>query len=95
MVKEREIDQCIGNNCYAQQVEIVFIKCFKYLYLTGTDYKEEILSFIRDQKRRSHVMTEARIQPFCKKHTNNIGCFEGSRINPRNITEKNIALCIH
>ena len=40
-------------------------------------------------------MTTARIKPFRKKHNNNIGCFDSSRINPRNITEKRIALYFH
>ena len=40
-------------------------------------------------------MTSARIQPFCRKYNINIGCFDGTRINPRNITQKNTALKIH
>ena len=31
-------------------------------------------------------MTSAGIQPFCKKNDINIDCFDGTRINPRNIT---------
>ena len=40
-------------------------------------------------------MTSARIQPFCKKYNINIGCFDGTRINPRNITQRDPALKIH
>ena len=40
-------------------------------------------------------MTQGRIQPFCKKHDINIGCLDGSRRNPTNITERNIALYIY
>ena len=40
-------------------------------------------------------MTSARIQPFCRKHIISIGCFDGTKINPRNITERNTALKIH
>ena len=37
-------------------------------------------------------MTTARIQPLCKKHNINICCSDASRTNPRNITERYIAL---
>ena len=40
-------------------------------------------------------MTSARIQPFCRKHSNKIGYFDGSEVWPRNITVRNIALKIH
>ena len=40
-------------------------------------------------------MTCARIQPFCKKHNINIGCFDGTRINPRNLTQRNTSLFIY
>ena len=40
-------------------------------------------------------MRSARTQPFCRKYNINIGCFVGTRINPRNITERDTALEIH
>ena len=40
-------------------------------------------------------MTSARIQPFCRKCNVNIGCFDGTRINARNITERNTSLFIY
>ena len=40
-------------------------------------------------------MTSATIQPFCKKYNKNIGCFDGTRINPRNITQRNTSLFIY
>ena len=40
-------------------------------------------------------MTQATIQPFCKKHNINVGCLGGSIINPKNPTEENIALYLH
>ena len=40
-------------------------------------------------------MTSARIQPFCRKCNINFGCFDGTRINPRNIKEKTTLLFIH
>ena len=37
-------------------------------------------------------MTEARIQPFYRANNNNIGHFDGIRVFPRTVTERNIAL---
>ena len=37
-------------------------------------------------------MTSARFQPFCKKDNINIGCFDRTRINPRNLTQRDAAL---
>ena len=70
-----------------------FIKCINYF--TKKDYAEELLTSIRTEQRRSNVMTSARIQPFCRKYNFNIGCFDGTRITPRNITQRHTALKIH
>ena len=40
-------------------------------------------------------MASARVQPFCRKHNINIGCYDGFRVCPRNITQRNTALKIH
>ena len=40
-------------------------------------------------------MTSVKIQPFCRKNNINIGCFDGRRINPGNITQTNTSLFIH
>ena len=40
-------------------------------------------------------MTSARIQPFCRKYNINISYYDGFRVCPRYITEKNVALKIH
>ena len=40
-------------------------------------------------------MTSARIQPFCKNYNMNIGCFDGTRINPRILTQRNTSLFIY
>ena len=37
-------------------------------------------------------MTSAKIQPFYRKYTINIGCFNGKEIWPRNITGKDITV---
>ena len=63
-------------------------------YFTNKDYTEEFRDFIRKEKNRPGVLTSARIQPFYKKDNINIGCFDGTRINLRNITERNISLIL-
>ena len=40
-------------------------------------------------------MTSARIQPFCRKYNVNIICFDGTRINPRYLTQRNASLFIY
>ena len=40
-------------------------------------------------------MTNARIQPFCRKFNINIGCFDGTRISPRNLNQRNTSLFIY
>ena len=57
--------------------------------MTGREYIEDFLYFIREGKRRSKVVTQAKIQPFCKKHIIYIGCFDGPKGNPTINTERN------
>ena len=90
---KQDIVQYIGNNCYIPTSGNCFIKCINYF--TKKDYTEEFLTFIRTEQRRSNVMTSARVQPFCRKHNINIGCYDGFRVCPRNITQRNTALKIH
>ena len=78
---KQDFFEYIGNNCYIPTSGKCFIKCIKYL--TGKDYTEEILTFIRTEQRRSNVMTSAKNQKFCRKNNINIGCFDGTRINPK------------
>ena len=40
-------------------------------------------------------MTSARMQRFCKKYDINIACFDGKRINPGKITQRNSSLIIY
>ena len=75
-----------GQNCYIPTSGMCFIKCIKYF--TKKDYTEDLLTFIRSEQRGSNVMTSVRIQPFCKKYNINIGCFDGTIINPRNFTQR-------
>ena len=89
----QEIIEYHGQNCYIPTSGMCFIKCINYF--TKKDYTEEFLTFIRSEQRRSNVMTSARIQPFCRIYNINIGCFDGTRINPRNLTQRNTSLFIY
>ena len=89
----QEIVEYQGRNCYIPTSGMCFVKCINYF--TKKDYTEEFLTFIRSEQRRSNVMTSARVGSFCRKYSINFGCFDGSRINPRNITQRDTALKIH
>ena len=89
----QEIVEYLGQNCYIPTSGMCFIKCINYF--TKKDYTEEFLTFIRTEQRRSTVMTSARIQPFCEKYNINIGCFDGTRLNPRNLIQRDISLFIY
>ena len=89
----QEIVEYYGGNCYIPTSGRCFIKCINHF--TKKDYTEEFLTFIRSEQRRSNVMTSARVGSFCRKYNINIGCFDGTRINPRNTTQRNTALKIH
>ena len=89
----QEIVEYHGRNCYIPTSGMCFIKCINRF--TKKDYTEEFLTFIRSEQRRSNVMTSARVGSFCRKYNINIGCFDGTRINPRNITQRDTALKIH
>ena len=90
---KQDIVEYIGNNCYIPTSGNCFIKCINFF--TKKDYTEDFLTFIRREQRRSNVMTSPRVQPFCKKHNINIGCYDGFRVCPRNTTQENTALKIH
>ena len=89
----QEVVEYNGQNWYIPTSGVCFIKCI--IYFTKKDHTEEFLTFIRTEQRRSNVMASARIQPFCKKYNINIGCFDGTGINPGNVTHRNTALKIH
>ena len=87
------IVEYIGNNCYIPTSGNCFIKCINFF--TKKDYTQEFLTFIRSEQRRSNVMTSARIQPFGREYNINIGYYDGFRVYPRSITQRDIALKIH
>ena len=89
----QEIVKYRGQNCYNPTSVHCFIKCINCF--ANKDYTENSLTLIWSEKYRSGVRISARIQPFCRKYDINIGCFDGTRINPRNTTQKNTALKIH
>ena len=89
----KEIVEYCGHISYIPTSGHCFIKSTKYF--TKTDYTEEFLTFIRNEQRRSNIMTSARVQPFCKKYNMNIGCLDGTRRNPRNLTQRNTSLFIY
>ena len=79
-----------------------FIKCLLFycfivlsnviFSLTGEDYKQQYLDFMRNEKTRSKVMTKARIRPFCRANNNKLGQFNGTRVFPRSVTHRDNAL---
>ena len=89
----QEIVEYLGQNCYIATSGMCFIKCINYF--TKKDYTEEFLTFIRSEQRRSNVMTSARVGIFCRKYNINIGCFDGTRINPRYLNQRNTSLLIY
>ena len=78
-----------GNNCFIPTKGDCFVICINYL--TGQDYKQEYLDFIRNESRRSNVMTKARIQPCLRKLGINLGYFNGERKFPRAVTNRDSA----
>ena len=64
-------------------------------FLTGQDYKQQYLDFIRSEQRRSNIMTKARIQPFCRANQINLGYYNEDRVFPRNFTNRDCALYLY
>ena len=87
------MQKIVGQNCYIPNFGTCLTK--KGIISLKKDHKEEFLTFIRSEQTRSNVMTSARIQPFCRKYDINIGCFDGTRINPQNLTQRNKSLFIY
>ena len=79
-----------GNNCYIPTKGYCFVKCNNFI--TGQDYKQQYLDFIRNEKRRSNIMTLARIQPFCRANNINLGYYKNDRVFPRSVTNRDAAL---
>ena len=82
-----------GNNCFIPTKGYCFVKCINYL--TGQDYKQQYLDFIRNEKRRSNIMTKARIQPFCRANNIDLGYYNNDRVFPRTVTNRDTAIFLH
>ena len=63
--------------------------------MTGQDYKQQYLDFIRNEKRRTNIMTMARIQPFCRANNINLGYYNNHRVFPRTVTNRDSALYLY
>jgi len=90
---KHQIIEYHGKNCFIPSNGYCFIKCIKYL--TKFDYKEQYLEFIRNEQRRSNIMTMARIQPCLRKPGIDVGYYNGKEIWPRNVNERNQALFLY
>ena len=82
-----------GNNCYIPTKGYCFVKCIKYL--TGQDYKEQYLDFIRNEKRRTNILTMAGIQPCLRKLGIDLCYYNGERVFPRTVTNRDSALFLN
>ena len=87
---KHEIIEYQGNNCFIPTKGYCFVKCINFL--TGEDHKQQYLEFIRSEQRRSNIMTEARIQQFCRANNFNLGYWDGERVFPRSVTNRDNAL---
>ena len=90
---KHEIIEYRGNNCFIPTKGYCFVKCINFL--TGQDYKQQYLDFIRSEQRRSNIMTKARIQPFCRANNNNLGYYNDDRVFPRSVTNRDSALYLY
>ena len=90
---KHEIIEYRGNNCFIPSKGYCFVKCINFL--TGQDYKQQYLEFIRNERRRSNIMTKARIQPFCRANNISLGYYNGERVYPETIRNRQIALYLY
>ena len=90
---KHEIIEYRGKNCFIPSKGHCFVKCVNFL--TGEDYKQQYLVFIRSEQRRSNIMTEARIQPFCRANNINLGYYNDDRVFPKSVTKRDSALFLY
>ena len=81
------------NNCPIPTKGYCFVKCINYL--TGRDYKQQYLDFIRNEKRRCNIMTMTRIQPCLRKIGIDLGYYNGERVFSRTVTNRDSALYLY
>ena len=80
-----------GNNCYTPTKGYCFVKCINFS--TGQNYKQKYLDFIRNEKRRTNIMTRARIQPCVRKLGIDVGYYNVDRVFLEQ-SQIEIVLCI-
>ena len=90
---KRVIFEVIADNCYMLTSKYRFIKCI--IFSTGKNFKQKFLEFIRNQLRRTHVLTQARIQAFVWSDSINIDYHIGKDLFPRSFTERKRALSLY
>ena len=90
---KQEIIENRGNNCFIPTKGYCFVKCINFL--TGEDYKQQYLEFIRSEQRRTNIMTKTRIQPFCRANKTNLGYYIEDRVFPRSVTNRDTALFLY
>ena len=90
---KHEIIEYRGNNCFIPTKCYCVVKCINLL--TGQDYNEQYLEIIRNEKKRSKIMTKARVQPFCRANNINLGYYDGERVFPRSVTNRDNALFLY
>ena len=82
-----------GNNCFIPSNGYCFVICINFL--TGEDYTQQYLEFIRKEQKRSNILTKARIETFCRAIIINLGYFDGERVFHRSVTDRNNALFLY
>ena len=90
---KHEIIEYQGNNCFIPTKGYCFVKCVNFL--TGQEYKGRYLDFIRNEKRRTNIITKARVEPFCRANNINFGYYDGTRVFPGTATNRNSALFLY
>ena len=90
---KHEVIEYRGINCFISSKGYCFVKC--NIFLTGQDYQQQYLDFIRNEKRLSNIMTKARIQHFCGANNINLGYYNEDRVFPRNVTNRDNALFLY
>ena len=86
---KHEIIEYQCNICFISTKGYCFVNWI--FYSAGEEYKQQYLDFIRNERRRSNIMTKAIIQPLCRANNINLGYFDGIRVFSRSVTERNVA----
>ena len=91
----KKIVEYRGNLCYIPEENECLRKCLEFIY--KKDFSQQYREFIKESQRNKNIMTSAKIQPFCKKQSINLGVYNAKHqeILPRSVTERRICLFIH